>query len=147
MLTQKKRQEIKEYEKAGLSNLSIEEFLQEVLQEIKEYEEAGLNVVVIGNNGTIEYSTQGMEGCEYCDQCKAFRLLPDPDPHDWFRDDDMKAVCLEINGVIKGALESSSEWTNIRKPLYCPKLGRELSEEEKKEAAEKLEWAKKLMNM
>lgn len=61
------------------------------------------------------------------------------------RDGDKKAVCLEVSGVISGALENSSEWTNIRKPLYCPKLGRELNEEEKKEAAEQLERAKKRM--
>ena len=115
------------------------------LREIKEYEEAGIDVVAIGSHGTLDYSTQGMGGCEYCDQCSAFRLLPDPDPNDWFRDGDMKAVCLEVNGVIEGSLERPSEWTNIRKPLYCPKLGRELSEEEKKTAAERLKWAKKRM--
>ncbi len=115
------------------------------LREIKEYEEAGIKVVAIDSDGTLAYATQGIGGCEYCDQCSAFRLLPDPDPSDWFRDGDMKAVCLEVNGVIAGSLERPSEWTNIRKPLYCPKLGRELSEEEKKEAAERLEWAKKRM--
>ena len=108
------------------------------LREIKEYEEAGIDVVAIGSHGTLDYSTQGMG-------CSAFRLLPDPDPFDWFRDGDMKAVCLEVNGVIEGSLERPSEWTNIRKPLYCPKLGRELSEEEKKTAAERLKWAKERM--
>ena len=115
------------------------------LREIKEYEEAGIDVVAIGNGGTLDYATQGIGGCEYCDQCSAFRLLPDPDPFDGFRDGDKKAVCLEVNGVIEGSLERPSEWTNIRKPLYCPKLGRELSEEEKKTAAERLEWAKERM--
>ena len=115
------------------------------LREIKEYEEAGIDVVAIGSHGTLGYSTKGMGGCEYCDQCSAFRLLPDSDPLDWFRDGDMKAVCLEVNGVIEGPLERPSEWTNIRKPLYCPKLGRELSEEEKKTAAERLKWAKERM--
>lgn len=68
----------------------------------------------------------------------AFRLLQDPDPKDWFRDGDIKSVCLEVNGVIEGSLERPSEWTNICKPLYCPKLGRGLSEEEKKTADEML---------
>ena len=116
------------------------------LREIKEYEDAGIDVVAIGSGGTLDYSTQGMGGNEYCDQCSAFRLLPDPDPHDWFRDGDMKAVCLEVNGVIAGSLEKPSEWTNIRKPLYCPKLGRELSEEEKETAVKMLKWAKERMN-
>lgn len=116
------------------------------LRKIKKYEEAGIDVVAIGSEGTLDYSTQGMgDYCEYCDQCSAFRLLPDPDPYDWFRYGDMKAVCFEVNGVIEGSLESPSEWTNIRKPLYCPKLNRELSEDEKKIAAEMLEWAKERM--
>jgi hypothetical protein len=115
------------------------------LREIKEYEKAGIDVIAIGSDGTLDYSTQGMGGCEYCDQCSAFKLLPDPDPFDWFEDNDMKAVCLEVNGVIAGSLARPSEWTNIRKPLYCPKLGRELSEEEKKTAAEILKRAKKMM--
>ena len=115
------------------------------LLEIKEYEEAGIDVVAIGSGGTLDYATKGIGGCEYCDQCSVFRLRPDPDPFDWFRDGDMKAVCLEVNGVIEGSLETPSECTNIRKPLYCPKLGRELSEEEKKTAAESLKWAKERM--
>ena len=115
------------------------------LREIKEYEDAGIDVVAIGSGGTLDYSTQGMGGSEYCDKCNAFRLFPDPDPYDWFRVGDKKAVCLEVNGVIEGTLERPSEWTNIRKPLYCPKLGRELSEEEKEEAAERLKWAKERM--
>lgn len=115
------------------------------LREINEFEKAGLDVVSIGSGGTLDYSSQGMGGCEYCDQCNAFRLLPDPDPNDWFRDCDMKAVCLEVNGVIVGSLERPSEWTNIPKPLYCPKLGRELSEEEKEKAAKALKWAKEKM--
>ena len=115
------------------------------LQEIKEFEKSGIDVVAIGSNGTLDYSTQSIGGCEYCDQCSAFRLLPDPDPFDWFRDNDMKAVCLEVNGVIAGSLERPSEYTNICKPIYCPKLGRELSEDEKQEATERLEWARKRM--
>jgi len=115
------------------------------LREIKEYEEAGIDVVAIGSGGTLDYATKGIGGCEYCDQCSAFRLLPDPDRFDWFRDGDMKAVCLEVNGVIEGSLERPSECTNIRKPLYCPTLGRELSEEEKKTADESLKWAKERM--
>lgn len=111
------------------------------LREIKEYEEAGLDVVVV-NDGKVEYATRGIGSSEYCDQCSSFCLLPDPDPHDWFRDGDMKAVCRELNLVVEGSLERPSEWTNIQKPLYCPKLGRKLSEEEKKTADIMLELAK-----
>ncbi len=115
------------------------------LQEITKLEETGTSVVAIDSKGKLSYSSQGISGCEYCDQCSDFRLLPDPDPYDWFRDNDMKAVCLKVNGVIAGALERASEYTNIRKPLYCPKLGRELSDEEKIKATEQLKWARERM--
>ena len=112
-------------------------------RESKEYEESDIDDVVIGSGGTLDYSTKYMGSCEYCDHCSAFRLLPDPDPYDWFRDGDKKAICLEVNGVIEGSLECPSEWTNIPKPLYCPKLGRERREEEKKNADERLQRARK----
>ena len=105
---------------------------EQKIRKIKEYEQASIDIVAIDNG-------------EFCDQCSAFRLLPDPDPFDWFRDGDMKAVCLEVNGVIEGSLEVPSEWTNICKPLYCPKLEGELTEEEKEKATRQLKWAKELM--
>ena len=115
------------------------------LQEIKKYEESGIDVIAISNDGTLEHYTQGTQGNEYCCQCCAFRLLPDPDPHDWFGDKNMKVVCVEVNGVIASSLEKPSEWNNIRKPLYCPKIGRELSEEEKESAIKMLKWAQDRM--
>lgn len=115
------------------------------LREIKEMEEAGLDVVYVGRGGKVEYSTTQISGDEYCNNCSAFRLLPDPDPDDWFRDNDMKAVCTEVNGVIEGSLERPSEWENIRKPLYCPKLGRELTEKEQEIAQLRLKIAKESM--
>ena len=57
----------------------------------------------------------------------------------------MKAVCLDVNGVIEGSLERPSEMTNIKKPIWCPKLGRELTEEEKKQADAFLKLAKTRM--
>ena len=115
------------------------------LQEIIEYEENGVDIIALVRNGTLHPNTQGTHECKYCDQCSAFRLVPDPNPYDWFRNGDMKAVCLEVNGVISGSLEKPSEWTNIRKPLYCPKLGRKLNEDEKKVADRLLELAHQMM--
>lgn len=109
-----------------------------IQKDIEEFEKKGISVVSIDGEGKLYYSTQDADGDEYCDHCKAFRLLPDPDPHDWFRETDMKAVCLEVNGVISGSLETPSEYVNIHKPLYCPKLGRKLNEDEKNEANERL---------
>ena len=104
-------------------------------QQSKKLGEVGFNVVV-RHDGTFKYVTNQRKE-EYCDKCNAFCLLPDPDPHDRFRDD-KKAVCLELGRVIEGGLEPS-EWFNVRKPLYCPKLGRQLNKEEKKEAKERIE--------
>lgn len=103
---------------------------------------ASFNSIAVGSSKTLVYAPQVKNGCDYCDLCPAFRLLPDPNPYDRFRDDDMKAVCLEVNGVIEDNLETPGEWTNIRKPLYCPNLGRKLSEEEKKKAQKALKCAK-----
>lgn len=114
---------------------------QKDYDEIKKFEAAGFNVTFTGSNGKLEYSTQGSCDDKYCDSCEFLRLLPDPDPFDWFRDGNMKAVCFKVNGLIMGALERPSEWTNIHRPLFCPKLGRELSEEEKVKAAEMLKYA------
>ncbi len=117
------------------------------VQVIKECEKAGIGVVAISSNGTLDYSTHGLGDTEqFCDQCESLRLEPDPDPFDWFRDGDKKAVCRALNCVIEGGLERPSEWTKISKPLYCPKLGRELTEKEKEEAAKQLERDQKRMN-
>ncbi len=35
------------------------------LREIKECEKAGFDVVAIGDDGTLDYATQGMRDCEY----------------------------------------------------------------------------------
>lgn len=119
---------------------------KKTIEEVKEFEKAGIDVVVIGSAGTLDYSTQRKDSNDYCDNCCSFRLYPDPDPFDSFRCDDMKAVCLEVKGVLRRYLETPSEWTNLPKPLFCPKLGRTLSKEEQEQAKEQLEKAKKKMN-
>ncbi len=116
------------------------------LREIRMLEDAGFDVVSIGRGGTLEYATQNKgTTIEYCDQCNSFKLFPDPAPDDWFRNGDWKAVCIRVNGVIRGSLELPSECKNICKPLYCPILGRELSKEEKEEASKTLDFARAMM--
>ena len=61
------------------------------------------------------------EETNYCDSCRFLTFLPDPDPYDWFRDGDQKAVCEKTNETIQGALERPSEMVQIRKPSWCPK--------------------------
>lgn len=79
----------------------------------------------------------GNKKINYCDQCNFLELEADPDPDDRFRDDDMKATCNKLNIVIAEHL-SPSEVINIHKPLYCPFLGRELTETEKQIVAIRL---------
>lgn len=31
--------------------------------------------------------------CEFCSKCKFGRVVPDPDPDDWFNDDDVAVLC------------------------------------------------------
>ena len=109
----------------------------------KEYEDMGMDVVAINDKGQMQYATKMNIDLEYCDSCKCLVFAPDPDPHDWFRDDDKKAICTALNAKIAGALEYN-ELTNIRKPLFCPKLGRELTDDEKKKAEEQLKFARSL---
>lgn len=94
---------------------------------------------------TKEKNAQELGKNEYCNQCSCFELLPDSDPEDLFNKGKKKAVCTEMKAVIEESLEYSFEWNNIRKPLYCPKLGRALTTEEKKKAARMLRWAKSMM--
>ncbi len=111
-------------------------------KEIREYEEAGIDVVVT-KNGKLEYVTGGInDSKEVCDNCEFLTFKPDPDPDDWFRDEDQKAVCLKMEAAISRYLETLSEMINISKPLWCPYLGRELSEDERKQAKEMLEYRK-----
>ncbi len=112
-------------------------------KEIRKYEEAGIGVVVT-EKGKLVYATGGInKDSNTCDSCEFLEFRPDPDPYDWFRDGDQKAVCLKMKAAIACCLERPSEMVNISKPLWCPYLGRELSEDEKKQAADKLEFRKK----
>lgn len=107
-------------------------------KEIQEMEAAGLNVVAVDADGKLAHVTGGInQDTNFCDSCPALAFLPDPDPGDWFRDNDQKAVCETMKAVIKGSLESPSEMVNIRKPLWCPYVKYSF-EEEKKKANERL---------
>lgn len=107
-------------------------------KEIREFEEAGIDVVAT-YNGKLTHVTGGINNSpEVCDSCACLIFAPDPDPDDWFRDNDKKAVCTEMKATIVGSLERPSEMVNIHKPLWCPKLGRELTAKEKEMASRRL---------
>lgn len=113
---------------------------EKLKKEIKEYESAGLDVVVT-SKGKLSYVSGGIQQDDkHCDSCPFLRFEPDPDPYDWFHDGDQKAVCTKMQATIRGCLERPSEMVNISKPLWCPNLGRELSEKEQRSAKERLEF-------
>ena len=111
-------------------------------KEIREAETRGIDVIVIGSKGEFEYATNKNENSDCCDSCEYLRFERDPDPYDWFRDMDEKAICIKLNAKIAGALEPR-DMTNIEKPLWCPKLGRKLTEKEQGEAEKDFTFAKK----
>lgn len=115
------------------------------LEEIRQMEEMGIAVVVTDSQGRLIHATESGDGEKYCDRCECLRFMPDPDPHDWFHDSDQKANCTEMRAMVAGALESH-ERTHILKPLWCPRLGRELTEEESEIAKQRLEFGKERYN-
>jgi len=84
-------------------------------------EKQGFNVVAMDRNGKMDYATNMNKGSDYCDTCEKLMFVPDPDPDDWFRDEDQKAICTTVNKTIQGGLEFN-ELTNIKRPEFCPKL-------------------------
>lgn len=112
------------------------------MREIKKCEATGAHVVNI-KNGKLTYATGGIsQDPNHCDSCPYLKFLPDPDPFDWFRDDDEKAVCQKMRAMVAGCLEHSSEMVNLEKPIWCPDLKRELTEEEKADLPNRLKYAK-----
>lgn len=112
------------------------------LDEVRKMEEMGIGVVVTDGQGRLLHATESGDGEEYCDRCECLRFMPDPDSADSFGADEQKANCTEMRAMVAGAL-GFHEMTHILKPLWCPRLGRELTEEEKEEAKQRLEFGKK----
>lgn len=103
---------------------------EKIKREICEFESTGLKKCVINEKGRLAYQTESIQKENCCNQCDYLELESNPDPDDCFNDDAMKATCLNLNIVI-GEYLSPSELANIHKPIYCPFLGRELTELEK----------------
>lgn len=55
-----------------------------------------------------------------CNGCPYLLMAPDPDPDDWFRDDDEMAFCTKCNKVIEHGLVYW-ELENVVRPKWCPK--------------------------
>lgn len=53
-----------------------------------------------------------------CRECPNCRIVPDPDPDDWFSDDDEKALCKETGDkVIEDMLRP---YEKVAIPNWCP---------------------------
>lgn len=53
-----------------------------------------------------------------CRECPNCRIVPDPDPDDWFNDDDEKALCKEMGDkVIEDMLRP---YEKVAIPNWCP---------------------------
>ena len=53
-----------------------------------------------------------------CRECPYCRIVPDPDPDDWFNDDDETALCTESgNRLIEGMLRP---YEKVIIPDWCP---------------------------
>jgi hypothetical protein len=89
-----------------------------------------------------------------CLDCEFHKILPDPDPDDWFRDDDICVVCMKVSNDKK---DLNSKWKSDRyehksvtfscrpyklrreteTPDWCPLKGKEMSNDDITERATK----------
>ena len=56
---------------------------------------------------------------EYCNKCEHAQSRADPDPYDWFCDDDVKWHCQKTNKVIESGCRPYQE---VKQPEWCPLL-------------------------
>ena len=60
-----------------------------------------------------------------CSECPHHEVLPDPDPDDWFNDDDVKVVCKKTKRK-DNVITTACRPYNIKKetdiPKWCPLL-------------------------
>jgi len=55
-----------------------------------------------------------------CVDCDHHRVFPDPDPHDWFCDDDVKVVCSKTRRNITVACRPYKTREECSVPVWCP---------------------------
>ena len=58
---------------------------------------------------------------ENCMDCPCHRVEMDPDPNDWFNDDDEKVVCSIANKNITVACRPYNKRKECDIPEWCPK--------------------------
>lgn len=58
----------------------------------------------------------------HCVDCPFHEVKSDPDPHDWFNDDDVKVVCTKVNKNITVACRPYNTRKETPVPNWCPLL-------------------------
>lgn len=61
-----------------------------------------------------------------CINCPSHEVLPDPDPYDWFCDDDVKVVCKENGKNITVACRPYRTEKECEIPKWCPKTNKRI---------------------
>lgn len=59
---------------------------------------------------------------ENCMDCPNHKVLSDPDPYDWFCDDDEKVVCIKMDKTITVACRPYNKRKECKIPNWCPLL-------------------------
>jgi hypothetical protein len=57
-----------------------------------------------------------------CTKCPFHKILPDPDPDDWFCDDDVKVMCTKMQRPITVACRPHHIERETEVPQWCPLL-------------------------
>ena len=57
-----------------------------------------------------------------CTECPFHKVLPDPDPYDWFCDDDVKVICTKQSREITVACRPYNIVRETPVPDWCPLL-------------------------
>ena len=55
-----------------------------------------------------------------CTECPFHEVLPDPDPYDWFCDDDVRVYCNKANKNITVACRPYNIKKESEVPDWCP---------------------------
>ncbi len=55
-----------------------------------------------------------------CMDCPMHKVMADPDPDDWFCDDDEKVVCTKVNRDITTACRPYNKRKECSVPEWCP---------------------------
>ena len=61
-----------------------------------------------------------MNDISNCMDCRYHQVQPDPDPTDWFEDDDEKVVCTKNGLEITEACRPYNKRKECSVPIWCP---------------------------